>query len=96
MNINKVSSADLSKIIIPETQKEQPSNFGELLKNFIQDVNNDLNNAKVAEEQIRSGNVENLQELVYQIEKSDISLRLITEIRNKALESYQEIMRMQV
>ncbi len=96
MNINKIGSADISKIIIPETQKEQPSGFGELLKSFIQDVNNDLNNAKVAEEQIRSGNVENLQELVYQIEKSDISLRLITEIRNKALESYQEIIRMQV
>jgi len=33
---------------------------------------------------------------LYQIEKADISFRLLTELRNKAVESYQEIMRMQV
>ena len=70
--------------------------FGEILKDFIAEINNDLKQAGVAEEKLISGEVSNLEELMFQIEKSDISLRLITEIRNKALESYQDIMRMQV
>lgn len=77
-------------------EKNENKGFSEIFKNFVNDVNNDLQQARVAEEKIKSGEVENLNQLLYQIEKSEISLRLITEIRNKALESYQEIMRMQV
>jgi flagellar hook-basal body complex protein FliE len=67
-----------------------------LLQNFIKDVNNDLINAKNIEQDLSLGKIQNIQDAMYQIEKADISFRLLTEIRNKALESYQEIMRMQV
>ncbi|HIE34594.1 MAG TPA: flagellar hook-basal body complex protein FliE [Campylobacterales bacterium] len=70
--------------------------FDEILKEFIADVNNDLKSAGAAKDRLISANVSNLEEIMAQIAKADISLRLITEIRNKALESYQEIMRMQV
>jgi flagellar hook-basal body complex protein FliE len=30
------------------------------------------------------------------VEKADISLRLLMQVRNKAVEAYQEIMRMQI
>lgn len=76
--------------------REKPKNFQDLLKEFIQDINQDLITAKEIENKIAHGKVENLQEALYLIEKADISFRLLTEIRNKALESYQEIMRMQV
>ncbi len=75
---------------------EGASGFSDMLEGFVGDINNDLRNANVAEDKLMAGEVKNLEELMYQIEKSDISLRLITEIRNKTLESYQEIMRMQV
>ncbi|WP_029521031.1 flagellar hook-basal body complex protein FliE [Persephonella sp. IF05-L8] len=77
-------------------EKKPVKDFGEVLQEFVADVNSDLKNAKKAEQLIAEGKVDNLENLMYQISKSDISLRLITEIRNKALESYQEIMRMQV
>ncbi len=79
-----------------DNEESKNSNFSDVLKNFIEDVNNDLVQARLAEKKIESGKVDNINELLYTIEKSEISLRLITEIRNKALESYQEIMRMQV
>lgn len=96
MKINGIGSTDLNKILIPDNQKTEKTGFSDILKNFIADVNSDLTTAKAAEQDIISGKVDNLEQLMYQIEKSDISLRLITEIRNKALESYQEIIRMQV
>ncbi len=78
-------------------QKEKTrSGFSDLLKDFIADVNADQLKAKEAEQKIINGEVNNLEELMYTIQKSEISLRLITEIRNKALEAYQEIFRMQV
>jgi flagellar hook-basal body complex protein FliE len=79
-----------------EKKGESKTSFSDLLQNFIKDVNNDLINAKNIEQDLSLGKIQNIQDAMYQIEKADISFRLLTEIRNKALESYQEIMRMQV
>ena len=79
-----------------EKKEESNTSFSDLLQNFIKDVNNDLINAKNIEQDLSLGKIQNIQDAMYQIEKADISFRLLTEIRNKALESYQEIMRMQV
>jgi len=79
-----------------EKKEESKTSFSDLLQNFIKDVNNDLINAKNIEQDLSLGKIQNIQDAMYQIEKADISFRLLTEIRNKALESYQEIMRMQV
>ena len=87
---------DFGQLTTQKKEQKESGSFGELLQDFVADVNQDLKNAKQAEKLIAEGKVENLENLMYQIAKSDISLRLITEIRNKALESYQEIMRMQV
>jgi len=79
-----------------EKKEESKTSFSDLLQNFIKDVNNDLINAKNIEQDLSLGKIQNIQDAMYQIEKADISFRFLTEIRNKALESYQEIMRMQV
>ncbi len=96
MKIQGIGNTELNKIFINENKKNEGIGFADILKNFIADVNSDLHTAKAAEQDIINGKVDNLEQLMFQIEKSDISLRLITEIRNKALESYQEIIRMQV
>jgi len=75
----------------------QPSqNFEELVKDFVLDVNGDLHASTQAQKKLIEGKVGNMVELMSTIEKADISLRLLTEIRNKAIEAYQDIMRMQV
>jgi len=70
--------------------------FEELLLEFVADVNQDLRAASKAQQALLEGRAENVIELMSTIEKADISLRMATEIRNKAIEAYQEIMRMQV
>ncbi len=94
MRIDGVSSALSANLT--QTNKVQESDFTDLLENFIADVNGDLQAANAAKEKMMQGDVQNMIELMSTIEKADISLRLATEIRNKALEAYQEIMRMQV
>jgi flagellar hook-basal body complex protein FliE len=85
-----------STLGLESKEKKVKGGFKELIENFIEDVNRDQLDAKAAERALISGNVENIEELMYRIEKAELSLRLLVEIRNKALESYQEIMRMQV
>ncbi len=94
MKINRIGNLD--DFFHQQIEKKNVNSFTDILEDFIKDVNNDLLEAKEAEKRLMAGEVENIQELLYKISKSEISLRLITEIRNKALESYQEIMRMQV
>jgi flagellar hook-basal body complex protein FliE len=95
MRIESINPNNFLNETVSQKNKDNKG-FEDILKNFIIDVNSDLQNAKLAEHKIETGEVQNMNYLIYQIEKSEISLRLITEIRNKALESYQEIMRMQV
>ena len=80
---------------LQQIQEAKPG-FSDLLEEFVQSVNQDLHASTQAQQKLMEGKVDNMVELMSTIEKADISLRLTTEIRNKALEAYQEIMRMQV
>ena len=79
-----------------ETTQNSESGFLDLVEKFIADVNTDLQAASIAKDKLIEGRVDNMVSLMATVEKADISLRLATELRNKALEAYQDIMRMQV
>ncbi len=70
--------------------------FDELLKKSLDEVNRLQNRADESIKAIAAGKMENIQDAVMAIEKADVSLKLLTEIRNKAVEAYKEVMRMQV
>lgn len=51
-----------------------------------------------ADRAMQEGSIEGavrIDEAMIKLEEADISLRMLTKVRNKALEAYQEIMRMQ-
>ncbi|SHJ81426.1 flagellar hook-basal body complex protein FliE [Malonomonas rubra DSM 5091] len=72
------------------------SKFADALKDSIGQVNQAQLGADRAAEQIAAGETKNLHEAMIKLEEADISLRLMVQVRNKAVEAYQEIMRMQV
>lgn len=45
---------------------------------------------------IASGQDENIQDLLIATSKATLGVQLLTQVRNRAVEAYQEIMRMQV
>ena len=77
----------------------QPStsqvNFGELVQGLLKDTNAQQVQADVALRQLVSGETENIHGVVLSAVQADLSFRLAMEIRNRLVESYQEIMRMQ-
>ncbi len=70
--------------------------FAEALQRTLAEVNQSQVSADRAAEQVAAGKTKNLHEAMIKFEEADISLRLMVQMRNKAVEAYQEIMRMQV
>jgi flagellar hook-basal body complex protein FliE len=70
--------------------------FDKVLQNSIQEVNQLQHAADRSIEQLIAGRSKNLHETMIAMEKADISFRLMMEVRNKIIEAYHEIMRMQV
>lgn len=76
--------------------KTTSGGFGETLNSAISQVNKAQVEADRAVEQLQTGEAKNLHEVMITMEKADISLRLMVQMRNKVVDAYQEVMRMQV
>ncbi len=70
--------------------------FGDIMKSTIEQVNQAQNRGDQAIEQLNTGSAESLHEVMIAVEEADISLKMLVQMRNKALQSYEEIMRMQL
>ncbi len=78
------------------TISQVETSFGDILKNMVAETNQQQQNADQAMQQLHSGGEKNLHGAMISMEKADISLRYMIQARNKAIDAYQEIMRMQV
>jgi flagellar hook-basal body complex protein FliE len=70
--------------------------FAETLKTALNETNKAQIEADHAVEKLNTGEAKNLHEVMISMEKADISLRMLVQMRNKVVDAYQEIMRMQV
>jgi len=70
--------------------------FTDSLKESIEKVNELQTKAHQAMENLASGRSQNIHETMIAIEQAEISFKLMTQVRNKILSAYQEIMRMSV
>ena len=82
--------------LIDKTLKETNTSFGETLHQAISDVNSLQTEAGKAVEKLVVGEAVDLHEVMIAVEKAKTSFDLLMEIRNKTIDAYREIMRMQV
>ncbi len=78
-----------------EPAKAVPA-FGEYLQNALGEVNSLQHESDNMSKALAAGQVEDISQVVIAAEKADIALQLTLAVRNKAVDAYQEIMRMQV
>ncbi len=72
------------------------SDFSTFIESAVNQTVRTENNADKAIESLESGNAKNLHEVMIMHEKADISLKMLVQFRNKALQAYDEVMRMQI
>ena len=70
--------------------------FADILHNSVEKVNTMQTQADQAIANLVAGRTKNIHETMLTIERADESLKLMMQVRNKILDAYKEIMRMQV
>lgn len=108
-NIGKfIQGGDVSQVIehgrsiqAPEPPNAAPGNdtvqsFGEMLKSSLDQTNEVQAQADRAVKELAAGRNKNVHETMLLIEKADMSFKMMMQVRNKVIEAYREIMRMQV
>ncbi len=79
-----------------EKSDGKEGSFGEMMKGAVRDVNKLQMEAGASINQLIAGESKNLHGTMIAMEKAGISFRLMLEVRNKVIEAYHEVMRMQV
>ena len=92
--IEGLSPEQIFQLRKPIKQGTKP--FIEIIKSQLNEVNKLQNEASKIIQGFATGDVKNVHDVIIAMEKADISFNLMLEIRNKLIQSYQEIMRMQV
>ena len=78
-------------------KSEAPAaSFGKSLGEMVNKVNGLQLEADKSIQELATGQSKGLHEVMIAVEKAGISFQFMTQVRNKAVEAYQEIMRMQV
>lgn len=70
--------------------------FGQFLTDALEQVNDFQRKADQASTDLATGRIDDISQVVIAAEKATIALQLTIQVRNKMLESYQEMMRMSV
>ncbi|VVE50475.1 flagellar hook-basal body protein FliE [Pandoraea communis] len=70
--------------------------FGATVTQGLAQVNEQLLSANTQMHALASGNVENLHQVMMRLEEAGLTFQLFMQVRNRVLEAYQEVMRMQV
>ena len=100
MVVNSVGRAEafINKNFVLQTRNPEESdpNFADTLRGVLGQVNRLQIEADTATEQLMSGNIENLHQVMIKAEEAQLSLQFTVQVVNKVLQAYQEIARMQI
>ncbi len=98
MDIIPIGPLQNSKIgqNLEKTEKKNTVNFKETVSNYVNEVNNLQLKAGESIENFATGKVENVHEVMIAMSKAEVSFKFMMETRNKLVDAYKEIMKMQV
>ncbi len=74
----------------------QPGLFREMFARSLQEVNAFQNQASQATDKFLAGESEDLHTVAIAAQKAELAFEMFLQVRNKVVQAYQEVMRMQV
>jgi flagellar hook-basal body complex protein FliE len=77
-------------------KSEIEPDFMKILQQALEETNADQYEAERAADEFAAGRLSNIHDVLISAEKAAMSLRLTLEVRNKIVDAYREIMRMQL
>jgi len=100
-NINNISSLSTADLLNNKSNAKTPAqsggaSFATQLQNALQDVNTIQESGDKAMSEIATGQVKDLHQAALSIDKAEMSMKMMLEVRNKALNAYKELSRTQM
>jgi flagellar hook-basal body complex protein FliE len=92
----RIPPAEIANIPTLSARTSEPVSFEGVLGRMVEEVNSRQLAAADQVQGLLSGQNVSLHETMIAMEEASLSFQLMVEVRNKLLESYQELMRMQV
>ena len=80
----------------PERTQNPPGGFGSMLRGAISKVEQDHNQANRSVEELAMNKGKEIHRTMIEMEKAEISFKLLMQVRNKIVSAYETIMRMPV
>ncbi len=81
---------------LEKVDKKNGAGFKETISNYVNEVNDLQVKAGESIENFATGKVENVHEVMIAMSKAEVSFKFMMETRNKLVDAYKEIMKMQV
>lgn len=92
-NINPISAEIIQKT---GAIANSSGNFSDWIIRELREVDSSIQEVEGAAKSVISGDIENLHHIMSRISDAEIKLQFALQVRDKALEAYQEILRMQL
>jgi flagellar hook-basal body complex protein FliE len=81
---------------VKESAGDVAGSFKNAIEKAVGEVNHLQNSADKSAVKLASGDIEDVHEAMIAMQKAKLSLDFTIQVRNKVIEAYQEVMRMQV
>ena len=95
--INKInSSGNIEALNLNKTKNSSDLDFEKVLKSELEETNNLMQKAEKAKADIASGQVEDLAKASITIQKAEMKMKMMLEVRNKAINAYKELLKTQI
>lgn len=94
--LQRLRSAGSDGPALPQPKGSSGPGFGDTLKDAVNQVDGAQRSADSQIEAFVAGEQENIHEVMIAMNQAKLAFQLMTEVRNKTLETYHELMRMQV
>lgn len=79
-----------------QSKGSDKSEFLDLLEKGMKEVNQSSQDAEKASMDLATGKSSNIHETMLAVTKAELGFNMMVQMRNKVIEAYQEVMRMQV
>jgi flagellar hook-basal body complex protein FliE len=92
---SQIQSGKMKKEMLGPVEGGQKT-FADTLSEAVNDVNELQKVADKKMEDLATGRAKSIPDVMIATEKADIALKLMVQVRNKIIDAYQEVMKMQV
>ena len=94
--VTNISTQIAEPMAIPRPGSANSTGFQDLLSGAIQKVEQDRVDSQQAAQQFLSGDSDDIHKVAIASQRADLSADLFLSVRNKVINAYQEIMKMQM